>query len=105
MTFLLGWPLLAAAGFGMLAAMGQAPSYWVGVFPGLSVLALGAGIAVAPLTDAVLGAVDDEYEGAADTDGRLVYSPQRFSPDHGGKTKQQLLAESPFPARSAVRVI
>jgi hypothetical protein len=35
------------------------------VFPGLAVIALGAGIAVAPLTDAVLGAVADEYEGAA----------------------------------------
>src|SRR5205085_6979553 len=56
---------LVAAGFGLLAAFAQAQSYWLGVFPGLAVLALGAGIAVAPLTDAVLGAVDDEYEGAA----------------------------------------
>ncbi len=38
----------------------------------------------------------DEYEGA-DTDGRLVYGPMRFAEDHGGKTKQQMLAESPFP--------
>jgi sugar phosphate permease len=35
------------------------------VFPGLVMLALGMGTAVAPLTDAILGAVPDEYEGAA----------------------------------------
>jgi MFS family permease len=58
-------PLLVAAGFGLLAALGGRPGYWTGVFPGLVVLALGAGVAVAPLTDAVLGAVADEYEGAA----------------------------------------
>lgn len=58
-------PLLIAGGFGLLAAFSQAGSYWVSVFPGLILVALGAGIAVAPLTDAVLGAVADEYEGAA----------------------------------------
>jgi EmrB/QacA subfamily drug resistance transporter len=58
-------PLLVAAGFALLAAFTNVRSYWTGVLPGLAVLALGAGIAVAPLTDAVLGAVPDEYEGAA----------------------------------------
>ncbi len=58
-------PLLVAAGFGLLAALSNDPSYWRGVFPGLVVLAVGAGVAVAPLTDAVLGAVPDEFEGAA----------------------------------------
>ncbi|MDB5437125.1 MAG: drug resistance transporter, EmrB/QacA subfamily [Phenylobacterium sp.] len=58
-------PLLVAAGFGLLAILAQAGGYWTSVFPGLVVLAVGAGIAVAPLTDAVLGAVADEYEGAA----------------------------------------
>ena len=62
---LIAGPLLVAAGFALLAARAGDPSYWRGVFPGLAVLALGAGIAVAPLTDAVLGAVADEYEGAA----------------------------------------
>jgi hypothetical protein len=39
------------------------------------------------------------WEGYTDADrsGELVYFPQRFSPDHGGKTKEQLLRESPFP--------
>jgi MFS family permease len=58
-------PLLIAAGFGLLAAMSQAQSYWVSMFPGLVLVALGAGIAVAPLTDAVLGAVGEAFEGAA----------------------------------------
>jgi len=54
-----------AAGFTLLAVLADAEGYWTSVFPGLAVLALGAGIAVAPLTDAVLEAVDDEFEGAA----------------------------------------
>ncbi|HZZ68666.1 MAG TPA: DHA2 family efflux MFS transporter permease subunit [Phenylobacterium sp.] len=58
-------PLFVAAGFGLLAALAQAGGYWTAVFPGLSVVALGMGIAVAPLTDTVLAAVADEYEGAA----------------------------------------
>jgi EmrB/QacA subfamily drug resistance transporter len=58
-------PLLVAIGFGLLAIMSDAGGYWVSMFPGLTVLALGAGIAVAPLTDAVLEAVDDKFEGAA----------------------------------------
>ena len=58
-------PLLVAAGFALLAGLSNAGGYWTAVFPGLAVLAVGAGVAVAPLTDAVLGAVADEYEGAA----------------------------------------
>ena len=58
-------PLLVAVGFSLLAAFAGGGSYWTAVFPGLTILAVGAGIAVAPLTDAVLGAVADEYEGAA----------------------------------------
>ncbi|MBS0363108.1 MAG: DHA2 family efflux MFS transporter permease subunit [Proteobacteria bacterium] len=62
---LIAGPLLVAAGFGLLGAFSGSPSYWTGVLPGLCLLALGLGIAVAPLTDTVLEAVDDEYEGAA----------------------------------------
>ena len=58
-------PLLVAAGFAGLAWSAQDGGYWSGVFPGLSLLALGMGVAVAPLTDAVLGAAPSEYEGAA----------------------------------------
>ena len=62
---LIAGPLLVAAGFALLALLSSMGGYWTSVFPGLAVLALGMGIAVAPLTDAVLGAVADEYEGAA----------------------------------------
>ena len=58
-------PLLIAAGFRLLAVLSQGASYWLSMFPGLVLVGLGAGMAVAPLTDAVLGAVADEYEGAA----------------------------------------
>ncbi|MBW8815916.1 MAG: MFS transporter [Caulobacterales bacterium] len=64
-TLLVAGPTLAAAGFALLAWRAGDGRYWSGAFPGLSVLAAGVGIAVAPLTDAVLGAVPDEYEGAA----------------------------------------
>ncbi|MDB5465993.1 MAG: drug resistance transporter, EmrB/QacA subfamily [Phenylobacterium sp.] len=58
-------PVLVGVGFALLAWRAGEEGYWTGVFPGLAVLALGMGVAVAPLTDAVLGAVPDEYEGAA----------------------------------------
>ena len=39
----------------------------------------------------------DAYEGA-DTNGSLVYSPERFDPkNHGGKTKKEMLEASQFP--------
>lgn len=58
-------PVMVAAGFAMMAWRAGDANYWTGVFPGLAVMAVGLGLAVAPLTDAVLGAVDDAYEGAA----------------------------------------
>ena len=64
-TLLIAGPVLVAAGFAMMAWRAPVADYWTGAFPGLCALALGLGLAVAPLTDAVLGAVPDEYEGAA----------------------------------------
>lgn len=58
-------PLFVAAGFAVLAWRAGDPVYWTGPFPGLVLMALGMGLAVAPLTDAVLEAVDDAHEGAA----------------------------------------
>jgi EmrB/QacA subfamily drug resistance transporter len=62
---LIAGSLLIATGYGLLATLANAGGYWASMFPGLVVLALGSGTAVAPLTDAVLEAVDDEFEGAA----------------------------------------
>lgn len=62
---LIAGPLLVGAGFLLMALNAGQRSYWTSVFPGLCVLALGSGVAVAPLTDTVLEAVADEYEGAA----------------------------------------
>jgi len=54
-----------AAGFVCLALRSSDGRYWSGVFPGVALLAVGMGLAVAPLTDAVLGAVSRDHEGAA----------------------------------------
>jgi len=64
-VMLLAGGLLVAAGFSLLALRAADPAYWTGAFPGLAVLALGMGLAVAPLTNAVLSAVPPEREGAA----------------------------------------
>ena len=40
-------------------------SYWSGVFPGVFVLGVGLTLTVAPLTAAVLGAVEDAHAGVA----------------------------------------
>lgn len=64
-VMLLAGGLLVAGGFFLLAIRAADPVYWTGAFPGLAVLATGMGVAVAPLTNAVLGAVPREREGAA----------------------------------------
>jgi EmrB/QacA subfamily drug resistance transporter len=64
-VLLVSGPVLAGAGFALLAWRAGTADYWTGAFPGLALLAMGMGLAVAPLTDAVLGAVSQEYEGAA----------------------------------------
>ena len=58
-------PLVVALGFVLLVRVDPAGAYGTSVLPGLLVVALGMAGAVAPLTTAVLGSVDERHTGTA----------------------------------------
>lgn len=58
-------PLVVAAGFLLELRMGAQADYWTEVLPAILVISVGMSGAVAPLTNAVLGAVSNRYTGAA----------------------------------------
>jgi len=58
-------PLVVACGFLLQLRMGASVNYWRDVFPAIVVISIGMAGAVAPLTNAVLGAVDERHTGSA----------------------------------------
>lgn len=58
-------PLLVAGGFVLGLRIGEDGSYWATVLPSIVTVSLGMAIAVAPLTTAVLSAVDEHHVGTA----------------------------------------
>jgi len=58
-------PMVVAAGFLLLLRVEARTSYWTVLLPAVAMISLGMAGAVAPLTNAVLGAVDARHTGSA----------------------------------------
>lgn len=63
--FMASGPIIAAAGFLSMLRVSEHVVYWTQLFPGVLLFGLGLAITVAPLTSAVLGAVDIRHAGVA----------------------------------------
>lgn len=58
-------PLVAAVGFLLMLGVGHQIDYWSQLLPGILLFGLGLSITVAPLTSAILGAIDTRQAGIA----------------------------------------
>lgn len=58
-------PIIAAAGFALLAQLPARMDYWAHLLPGILLFGLGLSVTVAPLTSAVLGSIDPRRAGIA----------------------------------------
>lgn len=63
--FMTAGPLLMAVGALLLLTVGRDFGYWWQVLPSMIVLGLGLALTVAPLTSAILGAIDERRSGIA----------------------------------------
>lgn len=62
-VFMTVGPLIAAVGFILYAFAGAHPYYWTQILPGVILFGFGMTITVAPLTSAILGAIDEGQAG------------------------------------------
>jgi EmrB/QacA subfamily drug resistance transporter len=56
-------PLIGGLGYLYFLRMGASPNYWTDVLPGVILFGIGLTITVAPLTSAILGAIDQRQAG------------------------------------------
>jgi EmrB/QacA subfamily drug resistance transporter len=56
-------PLIAACGFVLMLTMSESVVYWLQLLPGVLLFGFGLSVTVAPLTSAILGAVDPSQAG------------------------------------------
>jgi EmrB/QacA subfamily drug resistance transporter len=57
-------PIVSSAGFLLMLAVDESVSYWT-LLPGIIIFGLGLSMTVAPLTSAVLGAIEESHSGIA----------------------------------------